>query len=92
MSNKLSEVYPWASDRHVQSKVVLLLDSQIPGSNHTAEFLLTTFLLRYLSPKAARDSSSSLPVNIVMVLCNHNLRHYEAIMRKNVSHTPVEWL
>eukprot|EP01031_Cornospumella_fuschlensis_P024860 gene24860-30037_t len=83
MSTKFSDLYPWCSDRHVQNKVTLLLDSQIPGANHTAEFLLTSFLLRYLSPKAARDQISNAQSNIVMILCNHNMRHYEAILRKN---------
>eukprot|EP01031_Cornospumella_fuschlensis_P026482 gene26482-32006_t len=68
MSTKLSDLYPWCSDRHVQNKVTLLLDSQIPGANHTAEFLLTSFLLRYLSPKAARDQISNAQANIVMIL------------------------
>lgn len=78
MNTKLSEVFPWSSDRSLEGKLVLLLDEHIPGSSHTAEFLLTSLLLKYLTPR-------SVPTNVLLLLCNHPLGHYESIMRKNVS-------
>jgi len=80
-TTKISDFYPWGSetlDRHA----VLFLDEHIPGSNHTAEFLLTSLLLKFLTSKQKKK--------VVFLLCNHPPSHYESILRKNVSSCLME--
>lgn len=78
MNSKLADFFPWGAEHSLRGKAVLLLDEHIPGSNHTAEFLLTSMLLKYC------NSSRGAGPAVALVLCNHSAAHYESILRKNV--------
>lgn len=82
IEHKLSNFDPWSADDDVAGRFILVLDKTASGMTFPFLHMLLKLLKETQASAADRGEGCD---SVLLVSCNFSRKHYESILRKNVS-------